>query len=144
MSDAKPPLAGAAGSALVSLPTHVQEEIQKLLRAAWRDGFDAEHDGGIEFFDGFAIAHDLLAEPRRVCCQCKTRLCDGEEDEMCRECWDASIAQANATRNARIAAGWTVGPGGGLFPPVVHRDWIGPWLVQPNAPAQPRREGGTE
>ena len=32
-----------------------------------------------------------------------------------------------------LAAGWTAGPGGGLFPPVVHDDWIGPWPMSPNA-----------
>lgn len=108
---------GAAGSALISLPTHLKEEIQKLLHAAWRDGFDAEHTGAEDFFDGFAVADDLLTEPRRVCCKCHARLCDGEEDEMCRECWDASIARANAKRKERIAAGWVVGPNEGLVPP---------------------------
>jgi len=107
----------AAGSALVSLPRNVQEEIRKLMRAAWRDGFDAETIGDIVFFDGFAIAGELLNEPRRVCCECSSRLCDGEEDEICRECWDASIARANANREARIDAGWVVGPDGGLVPP---------------------------
>ena len=131
--DSGTPLAGAADSAMVSLPTHLKEEIQKLLHAAWRDGFDAEHTGAEDFFDGFAIADDLMTEPRRVCCECSSRLCDGEEDEMCRECWDASIARANANRETRIAAGWTAGPGGGLFPPVVHDDWIGPWPMSPNA-----------
>lgn len=115
--EANAPLAGATGSANVSMPTRLKEEIQKLLHAAWRDGFDAEHTGAEDFFDGSAIADDLLNEPRRVCCKCDARLCDGEEDEMCRECWDASIARANATREARIAAGWKAGPDGGLVPP---------------------------
>lgn len=117
MSDAKPPLAGATGSALVSLPTHLKEEILKLIRAAWFDGFEAGDDGRIDYFDGFAVARELLAEPRRVCCECSSRLCDGEEDEMCRECWDASLACANANREAMIAAGWRVDPDRGLVPP---------------------------
>lgn len=112
-----PTLAPAACSAGVSLPTSVQEEIGKLLRAAWRDGFDAEDNGAEDFFDGYAVAEELLTAPRPVCCRCHARMCDTDEDEMCRECWDASIAEANATREALIAAGWTVGPGQGLVPP---------------------------
>ena len=123
---ASTPFAPAAGSAFVRLPRNVEEEIRKLMRAAWLDGFDAETSGDVMFFDGFAIAGELLNEPRRVCCKCSSRLCDFEEDEMCRECWDASIATANATREARIAAGWMVGPDGGIVPP--------------NAQAEPRRE----
>lgn len=144
------PLASPHGSSLVNLPEHLKEEIGKLLRAAWRDGFESGDDCQIDFFDGFAVARELLSEPRRVCCECSSRLCDGEEDEMCRQCWDASIARANANREALIAAGWIAGHGGGLVPPIrkasrgytIDAAWAeSSGLIPPNASAEPRPEG---
>lgn len=88
---------------LVTLPTHLQETIQEVIRSAWYEGCESEDRLNIDHFAGFSVARELLSEPRKVCVTCRSRLCDGEEDEICRECWDASIAQANATRIERQA-----------------------------------------
>lgn len=53
----------------------------------------------------------------KTCIECRKRKCDHAEDEICRVCWDASIAEANMARRSRIAAGWLVDSTGGIHPP---------------------------
>lgn len=82
----------------IALPTALKEEIEKIIRAAWMDGFDAETLSTRDFFDGFSIAREAMEMPRKVCCECHARLCECDEDTLCRECFDAPVKAANAKR----------------------------------------------
>ena len=52
-----------------------------------------------------------------VCVECKDRLCETDEDEICQHCWGEHRRANNMMRERRIAAGWRVDGTGGLHPP---------------------------
>lgn len=60
----------------------------------------------------------LGSEPEPpMCCECHTRRCESEDDEICQHCWDEHLWECNMKRELRIAAGWRVDGTGAVFPP---------------------------